>query len=68
MDIIAAVINNLKGKTKDELRNIIDDAVASKDESTIPGLGVVFSATWKHMSEVEKNQVMDYVDRGLKAT
>jgi len=66
MDIRKTILNNLKGKSKDELKEIIQGAVNSRDEYIIPGLGVLFEAAWSKMNDEEKNNVLNLIMRGLE--
>lgn len=65
MDIRRIVIDNLKNHSKDEIKGFIQDAVKSKEENAIPGLGIIFEASWEKMNDTEKNNMMDWVMRGI---
>lgn len=65
MDIRRIVLDNLKNRSKDEIKDIIQDAVKTKEENAIPGLGIIFEAAWEKMNDAEKNNMMDYVMRGI---
>lgn len=65
MDIKKAVLNNLKGRTKEEIKGFIQEVVDSKEESAIPGLGVIFEATWEKLDNEEKDSMMNLVMRGI---
>lgn len=65
MDIKKAVLDNLKGRTKEEIKGFIQEVVDSKEENAIPGLGVIFEATWKKLSNEEKDSMMNLIMRGI---
>jgi small acid-soluble spore protein I (minor) len=65
MDIRRIVLDNLKNRSKDEIKGFIQDAVDTKEENAIPGLGIIFEAAWEKMNDAEKNNMMDYVMRGI---
>ncbi len=48
LDIRKAVFNNLNKASKDEIAATITDAIATKEEKTLPGLGVLFELLWKN--------------------
>ncbi|HHW56385.1 MAG TPA: small acid-soluble spore protein SspI [Clostridia bacterium] len=65
MNIEKAVLNNLKGRTKEEIKGFIQEVVDSKNENGIPGLGVIFEATWGKMTDEEKDSMMNLIMRGI---
>ncbi|ABY92699.1 small acid-soluble spore protein I (minor) [Thermoanaerobacter thermohydrosulfuricus] len=65
MDIKKAVLDNLKGRTKEEIKGFIQEVVDSKEENAIPGLGVIFEATWEKLSNEEKDSMMNLIMRGI---
>lgn len=65
MDIKRAVLENLKKRSKEEIKGFIQEVVDSKNENAIPGLGVIFEAAWKKMTEEEKNSMMNLIMRGI---
>ncbi|MGB9680136.1 MAG: small acid-soluble spore protein SspI [Thermoanaerobacteraceae bacterium] len=65
MDIKKAVLNNLKGRSKEDIKGFIQDVIDKKEENAIPGLGILFEAAWEKMSFDEKENMMNWVMRGL---
>ncbi|SNX52711.1 small acid-soluble spore protein I (minor) [Thermoanaerobacterium sp. RBIITD] len=65
LDIRRIILDNLKNRSKEEIKGFIQDAVDSKEENAIPGLGIIFEASWEKMNDTEKNNMMDYVMRGI---
>ncbi|MBE3579739.1 small acid-soluble spore protein SspI [Caldanaerobacter subterraneus] len=65
MDIKRAVLENLKKRSKEEIKGFIQEVVDSKNENAIPGLGVIFEAAWEKMTEEEKDSMMNLIMRGI---
>ncbi|AAM24253.1 MAG: Small, acid-soluble spore protein I [Caldanaerobacter subterraneus] len=65
MDIKRAVLENLKRRSKEEIKGFIQEVVDSKNENAIPGLGVIFEAAWEKMTEEEKDSMMNLIMRGI---
>ncbi|MBE3555452.1 MAG: small acid-soluble spore protein SspI, partial [Thermicanus sp.] len=47
LDLRQAIIAKLSGATQESLRETIADAIQSKEEKTLPGLGVLFEILWQ---------------------
>lgn len=64
------IINNFKGDDYESLRRAIDSSIESKDEVTLPGMGVFFEIVWENASMEIKNELLDIikarVDQGLE--
>ena len=69
MSIRQHIINNFKGDDYDSLRRAIDESIESKDEVTLPGMGVFFEIVWENAEQEFKNQILDIiktrVEKGL---
>lgn len=69
MSIREHIINNFKGDDYDSLRRAIDESIESKDEVTLPGMGVFFEIVWENADQEFKNQILDIiktrVEKGL---
>lgn len=48
LDLRNAIMYKLNGSTPDELKETIVDAIESKEERTLPGLGVLFEILWQN--------------------
>jgi len=72
MSIREHIINNFKGDDYDSLRRAIDESIESKDEVTLPGMGVFFEIVWENADQELKNQILDIiktrVEKGLSDT
>lgn len=71
MSIREHIINNFKGDDYDSLRRAIDESIESKDEVTLPGMGVFFEIVWENSDQELKNQILDIiktrVEKGLSS-
>ena len=66
MDIVDAVINNLKGKSRSEIEEAISDAVDTKNENALPGLGVLLLSTWQSSDQSDRENMLNLIMKGLK--
>lgn len=65
-DLRNAVIANISQNSKDELRETIVDAINSKEEKMLPGLGVLFEIIWNHSSQRDQQEMVETLEQGLK--
>lgn len=57
-DLRKAILANIKGKTEEQLRDMIETSVEDQNEKTLPGLGVIFEVMWQNLDyEVQDNLV-----------
>lgn len=54
MDIRKALLTKLANCSNEELKDIIDDGITSKEESILPGLGVLFEVYYQSLSSKEQ--------------
>lgn len=54
MDIRKALLAKLANCSYEELKEIIDDGIDSKEESILPGLGVLFEIYYQSLSSKEQ--------------
>ena len=57
IDIRLNIKEKLKDETKESLMETLDEAVAKKEEITLPGLGVIFEVIWQNISLEEKEKL-----------
>jgi small acid-soluble spore protein I (minor) len=57
LDLRNAIIHKLNGSTPAELKETIVDAIESREEKTLPGLGVLFEILWQN-SNAETQELM----------
>lgn len=58
LDIRNFIENNFKNSTTDDLKESIEEALESKEEVTLPGLGVFFELLWKNSTEEERETIL----------
>ena len=61
MSIREHIINNFKGDDYDSLQDAINESIESKDEVTLPGLGVFFEIVWQGADQSLKNQILQII-------
>lgn len=61
MNIREHIINNFKGDDYKALKEAIDESVESKDEITLPGLGVFFCLIWENADQELKNNLIEII-------
>ncbi len=52
------IVHNFKDSNEDSIRQSITDAITSKDEIVLPGLGVFFEILWNNCTDIEKNNIL----------
>jgi small acid-soluble spore protein I (minor) len=65
-DIRGAVISNVSGNSPDELRSTIVDAISSKEEKMLPGLGVLFEVIWNNSDPSDQQEMLSALEKGVK--
>lgn len=66
IDIRNAVIGNMKSMDAAGIRETITDAISTREEKTLPGLGVMFELMWNQLDETLKNQIVSKISNSLK--
>lgn len=66
MSIRDHIINNFKGDDYHALKAAIDESIASKDEITLPGLGVFFELVWESADQELKNNIIDLIKQRIQ--
>ena len=66
MNIREHIINNFKGDDNNALKEAINESVESKDEITLPGLGVFFELVWKASEEELKNTLIEIIKKEIE--
>lgn len=61
MNIREHIINNFKGDDYKALKEAIDESVESKDEITLPGLGVFLCLIWENADQELKNNLIEII-------
>lgn len=55
------IINNFKGDDYDSLQSAINESIESKDEVTLPGMGVFFEIVWQGADQRLKNSMLEII-------
>lgn len=58
LDLRNAILVKLNGSTPDDLKETIVDAIESKEEKTLPGLGVLFEILWQNSSSDRQSEML----------
>ncbi|MDO5393303.1 MAG: small acid-soluble spore protein SspI [Mycoplasmatota bacterium] len=66
MSIREHIINNFKGDDFAALKAAIDESIESKDEITLPGLGVFFELAWESADQELKNTLIELIKQNIQ--
>lgn len=66
MNIREHIINNFKGDDNKALKEAINESVESKDEITLPGLGVFFELVWETSEEDLKTTLIELIKKEIE--
>lgn len=55
------IINNFKGDDYDSLQSAINESIESRDEVTLPGMGVFFEIVWQGADQKLKNEMLEII-------
>lgn len=61
------IINNFKGDDYDSLQSAINESIESKDEVTLPGMGVFFEIVWQGADQKLKNEMLEIIKNRVAA-
>jgi len=65
LDLRQAIIVNIKGKTEDQLKDMIKTSIADNEEKTLPGLGVIFEVIWKNSDTDMQEQMVENLFKNI---
>ena len=65
IDIRAYIISNFKEDNIEEIRNSIEESIASHDEDPLIGLGVLFELFWNNSTDEEKEKALSNIKKGM---
>ena len=66
IDIRKAVLNNMATNNRGDLESVITDALQSKEEKILPGLGVLFELIWEQSGQEERMNMVESLEIGVK--
>ncbi|WP_026690606.1 small acid-soluble spore protein SspI [Alteribacter aurantiacus] len=61
-----AIMQNIQGSDEQKVEATIQDAIQSKEEKMLPGLGVLFEVYWNEANEQEKQEMIQQISQGLQ--
>ncbi len=66
MDIRNALLNKLHNTSFDDLKEIINQGIASKEETILPGLGVLFEQYYNSLNSSQQTEIIKSLCNLLK--
>lgn len=65
IDVRSYIINNFKEDTSEEIKTSIEESIASKDDDTLIGLGVMFELAWNNSTDNQKQEILENIKKGM---
>ncbi len=65
INIRESIKKNFKESNINEIRESIVSSIKDNDEITLPGLGVFFEILWNNSSDIEKENILNTLKKGL---
>lgn len=56
----------MASNTRQDLEAVILDAIQTKEEKLLPGLGVLFELIWEQSNEQDKLEMIQSLESGVK--
>ncbi len=66
MNIRSALLQKLHGCSSNDLQQIISDGIHSKEETILPGLGVLFEEYYLSLNDTQQNELLQSISQLLK--
>ena len=66
MSIKDYILNNFKNDNKESIKEAIVESINSKDEVTLPGMGVFMEIVWNNATDDMKNEMLTILENNLK--
>ena len=66
MSIKDYILNNFKNDNKESIKEAIVESINSKDEVTLPGMGVFMEIIWNNATDDMKNEMLTILENNLK--
>jgi small acid-soluble spore protein I (minor) len=66
LDLRAAIMHNMHGSSKEDVRHTIVDAISSREEKTLPGLGVLFELLWQGSDDQAKDNMINAIHQQVQ--
>jgi len=61
LNLRQAIMYKMQGSDSKEVMDTITDAITSKQEKTLPGLGVLFEVLWQHSDPNMQQQMVNTI-------
>lgn len=68
LNLRQAILNNISENDQGQLEATIVDAIQKGEEKMLPGLGVLFELIWQQSSEQDKQEMLNALEQGIKAS
>lgn len=66
LNLRKAIVTNIASNDQEQLEATIVDAIEKGEEKMLPGLGVLFELIWQQSDEDNKQEMIDYLEQGVK--
>ncbi|RYM06896.1 small acid-soluble spore protein SspI [Sporolactobacillus sp. THM7-7] len=66
LDIRRAVLHNISGNNKDQLKDTMVDAIQDGQEKMLPGLGVLLEVIWNQSDAAFRDQMIEKLEQGVQ--
>ena len=66
MSIKDYIVNNFKNDNKEAIKEAIVESINSKDEVTLPGMGVFMEIIWSNATDDMKEEMLTILENNLK--
>lgn len=65
LDLRQSIVMNIKDKTEEQLKDMVETAIEDNEEVTLPGLGVIFEIIWRHTDGKTKESMIETLHSNL---
>lgn len=65
LDLRSAILVKMNGSSPQDIKETINDAIQSKEEKILPGLGVLFEILWQNSSSSMQEEMLQTMAKHL---
>ncbi|SDJ65074.1 small acid-soluble spore protein SspI [Salimicrobium halophilum] len=65
LNLRQAILDNVENHNKNQLQATIEDALESREEKMLPGLGVLFEMLWQEADENDRTLMLETLEESL---
>ena len=65
IDIRKYINDNFKEESSKSIKETIIESIKSKDDVTLPGIGVMFELVWNNSNSVEQDEIINKIKKAL---